>query len=118
MAKHNPFGTGDIILVDAGPVPEGVHEQSGKRPWLVLSDPALCANTGFVWAVPFTTTDRDYPLTLKWRSDEQGTKTHGTLLVHQLATVDVRNRDSRFLEHAGNIPPEVYDYISAILAKK
>lgn len=112
------LGIGDIILVDAGPVPGGVHEQSGKRPWLVLSDPALCSNTGFVWAVPFTTTERDYPLTFKWHSDERGTTTHGTLLVHQLTTLDVRNRGSKFLEHTDNIPPEIYDYIFAVLAKK
>lgn len=111
------YGKGDIIICNNGPKPMSVKEQNGARPWLVVSDKGLNKYTPFVWAIPFTTTQRDYPLTLIWDKDVRETKTYGTLLVNQMTTLDVQHRWTKLVEHVDNIPSKVYEYINAILGK-
>ena len=91
--------------------PKNNNEQKGGRPWLVLSIEGFNQVTPFVWAVPFTTSERDYPLAYKWNTNS---KTSGTLLCDQLTTLDVKHRYYKFIEHV-EVPIEVTDKIRAVL---
>ncbi|KRM20294.1 hypothetical protein FC40_GL000213 [Ligilactobacillus hayakitensis DSM 18933 = JCM 14209] len=102
---------GDIVFLSNDPKPQNNNEQKGGRPWLVLSVEGFNQVTPFVWAVPFTTSERDYPLAYKW--DVEG-KTSGTLLCDQLTTLDVKHRDYQFIEHV-KVPNEVMNNIRAVL---
>ncbi|MDR2896073.1 MAG: type II toxin-antitoxin system PemK/MazF family toxin [Propionibacteriaceae bacterium] len=50
---------GDVYWFSGGS--QRGHEQSGRRPVLVVSDSRL-NSLGLVWIVPLTTTDRGWPL--------------------------------------------------------
>lgn len=102
---------GDIIFLSNDPKPKNNNEQKGGRPWLVLSIEGFNQVTPFVWAVPFTTSERDYPLAYKWNTNS---KTSGTLLCDQLTTLDVKHRYYKFIEHV-EVPIEVTDKIRAVL---
>lgn len=105
---------GDIILLSNDPKSQNNWEQKGKRPWLVVSQPELNKNSPFVWAIPFTSTYRDYPLAYRWDDQKLRTVTKGTLLCAQLCSLDVYHRDYKFLEHT-SVPAEVDYMIKAVL---
>lgn len=111
------LGRGDIILVSNDPKPSHNNEQKGTRPWLVVSSKALNENGPFVVAVPFTLTQRDYPLAFNWTNNGPDTKTKGTLLCDQINSLDVRSREWKFLEHT-EIPEQVDLLIQAIFGYK
>lgn len=115
--KKEVLGRGDIILVSNDPKPNGVNEQKGVRPWLVVSDQELNATGPFIWAIPFTTTEQRHPLAPEWEQINNKTETKGYLLCNQLSTLDVKHRSYKFLEHT-NIPLLVDDIIQAILGYK
>lgn len=108
---------GDIILVSNDPKPYETNEQKGKRPWLVVSEGLLNEVSPFVWAVPFTTAKREYPLAVDWESIYPNSVTKGTLLCDQLTTMDVWHRNYRLLEQV-EVPEEVDYRIQAILGYK
>ncbi|WP_027827153.1 type II toxin-antitoxin system PemK/MazF family toxin [Ligilactobacillus saerimneri] len=111
------LGKGDIILVSNDPKPSDNREQKGKRPWLVISEPLVNATSPFVIAIPFTTSNRTYPLVYNWSKNNPTSKTEGVLLCNQLTTLDVKHREWKFLEHV-EVPIEVDDIIQAILGYK
>lgn len=111
------LGKGDIILVSNDPKPSNNREQKGKRPWLVISEPLVNASSPFVIAIPFTTSDRNYPLVYNWSENATSSKTKGRLLCNQITALDVRHREWKFLEHV-EVPIEVDDIIQAILGYK
>lgn len=113
----NPLGRGDIIMVSNDPKPENNNEQKGPRPWIVVSRKALNEHSPFVWALPFTNTYRTYPLAFNWTEEVPETKTHGMLLCDQLATLDVKHRHWRPIEHT-EIPKEVDLLIQAVFGYK
>ncbi len=117
MSEKNVLGRGDIILVSNDPKPKNNREQKGLRPWLVVSDELLNANGPFVWAIPFTSTPRDYPLTFDWTKNVGDSKTKGSLLCDQLTSLDVDHRWHQLLEHV-EVPREVDDLIQGILGLK
>lgn len=53
------FRAGDVVLVDLNPT-RG-HEQSGRRPVVVVSHPRYAAIPGLFLAVPLTSVDRRLP---------------------------------------------------------
>lgn len=110
----NHLGKGDIILVSNDPKPQHNWEQKGKRPWLVVSQTELNQNSPFVWAIPFTSTYRDYPLSYNWDNQSLRTVTKGTLLCDQLCSLDVHHRSYKILEHV-SVPAEVNMMIKAVL---
>lgn len=114
---YQPYGRGDIILVSNDPKPKNNREQKGLRPWLVISRRLLNENGPFVWAVPFTTTEREYPLAYDWTNKGPNTETYGTLLCDQIAALDVRHRWTKLIEHT-EVPNEVDLMIQAILGYK
>lgn len=70
------------------------HEQSGRRPVLVISHGLLAENTGMAVIVPITSKEKGLPyeLTLK------RTKTKGALLPIHFKSVDFRHRKAVFIE--------------------
>lgn len=115
--NHEHYGRGDIIMVSNDPKPKNNNEQKGLRPWLVVSRKLLNERGPFVWAVPFTTTERKYPLAYDWTKKGPNTETHGTLLCDQLVTLDVYHRWTKLVEHT-EVPAEVDLMIQAILGYK
>lgn len=111
------LGRGDIILISSSPKPHGNTEQSGKRPWLVISRKLLNRTSPFVLAIPFTTTIRKYPLVYNWSEHYPNSVTKGVLLCNQLTALDVKNREWTLLEHV-TVPIEVDNIIQAILGYK
>mgnify|MGYP002510901444 CR=1 FL=1 len=114
---QNTLSKGDIILVSNDPKPNKTNEQKGRRPWLVVSEGLLNEVSPFVWVVPFTSTERDYPLALNWSKVCSTSETTGTLLCDQLTTMDIRHRDYKLIERV-EVPEEVDYRIQAILGYK
>ncbi|WP_267202658.1 type II toxin-antitoxin system PemK/MazF family toxin [Limosilactobacillus kribbianus] len=112
-----PYGRGDIILVSNDSKPKNNNEQKGLRSWLVVSRKLLNENGPFVWAIPFTTTEREYPLAYDWTKKGPNTKTYGTLLCDQLVTLDVTHRWTKLVEQTV-VPTEVDLMIQAVLGYK
>ncbi|MCI5812764.1 MAG: type II toxin-antitoxin system PemK/MazF family toxin [Limosilactobacillus coleohominis] len=112
-----PYGRGDIILVSNDPKPKNNNEQKGMRPCLVVSRRLLNKNGPFVWVVPFTTTEREYPLAFNWTLNCPDTTTKGTLLCDQIYALDVKHHWSKLLEHT-EVPIQVDNIIQAILGYK
>lgn len=114
---HSPYGRGDIIIVSNDLKPKNNNEQKGLRPWLVVSRTLLNENGPFVWALPFTTSMREYPLAYNWTENRPNTDTHGTLLCDQLTTLDVTHRWTKKIEHT-EVPTEVDALIQAVFGYK
>lgn len=51
---------GDILLLNTAPRAD--HEQTGKRPYIVLSHDIIADYSNVVVVAPISSTDRDYPL--------------------------------------------------------
>ncbi|MBB1069710.1 type II toxin-antitoxin system PemK/MazF family toxin [Limosilactobacillus sp. RRLNB_1_1] len=106
---------GDIIMLDNAPKPEHNHEQKGYRPWLVVSDPFLTVVTPFAWVIPFTSEEKIFPTVVKWDGKKEGTITKGTLLVEQMTSLDLENRQYKIVDHVDHIPQQVFRNIVSIL---
>lgn len=117
ISTHKTYGRGDIILASDDPKPKNNNEQKGLRPWLVVSRKLLNEYGPFVWAIPFTTTEREYPLAYNWIKKGPDTETYGTLLCDQLVALDVHHRWTKLVEHT-EVPAEVDSMIQAILGYK
>ncbi|WP_420827751.1 hypothetical protein [Limosilactobacillus antri] len=82
-----------------------------------MSRTLLNGNGPFVWALPFTTSEREYPLAYNWTEKGPTTETHGTLLCDQLTTLNVSHRWTKLIEHT-EIPDEIDSLIQAVLGYK
>jgi mRNA interferase MazF len=88
---------GDILLLNTAP--RSGHEQTGKRPYIVLSHDIIADYSNVVTVAPISSTARTYPLYVSINS-EYGMKTTGKVLLDQLTTVDYEARACIFLEKA------------------
>lgn len=99
---------GDIVWLDFSPT-HG-HEQSGTRPALVVSSTDFNRLTGLMIVCPITSTPRNYPTCVML---DERTATHGTILCHQLRTMDYVARGVNGKEKVPeDILQEVLDKIS------
>jgi len=85
---------GDIIWLILDP--RVGHEQSGRRPVLVLSPRLLTEHTGLAVICPITSRVKDLPFEVKLKQ----TKTKGAVLPIHLRSVDVGARKAQFIEKA------------------
>jgi len=89
---------GDIVRLDFDP--SAGKEIMKRRPGFVLSRKLFNEHTGFAIVAPITSTRRgmalEVPLT--------GTQTTGTILIHQMRSLDYESRSIELLEKA---PEEV-----------
>ncbi len=74
---------GDIVILDFNP--QAGHEQTGKRPALVLSPRRFNQTTGFAWLCPITSQEKGYPFEVKVMGSK---KTRGVILTDQLKSLD------------------------------
>lgn len=105
------FHRGDIVYVDLSPT--SGHEQTGKRPVLVMRNEDTAKVTNMTVVCPITSTDRKHPL--HCRLDER-TKTTGVILCEQVRSLDLSSRDAELREKApSDIVEECADIIKAMI---
>jgi|SRR3989344_4195420 len=85
---------GDIIWIDLDP--RTGHEQSGRRPAIVLSEKLLYTQTGFAIICPITSKIKGLLLEIELN----GTKTKGVILPMHVRSVDLSARHIKFIESA------------------
>lgn len=103
---------GDIIKLNFSP--QAGHEQSGRRPALVISNSSFTQVTRTVAMVcPITNTDKNLPFHVKL-DDKTGTT--GVILCDQAKMIDIQARDFEFIEKAPkDIVIEVIDIINGFI---
>ena len=72
------------------------HEQSGRRPALVLSSKKMAAHGGLAVVMPITSKVKGLPYEIVL----SGCETHGAVLPIHLKSIDVRVRRAAFIEKA------------------
>jgi len=90
---------GDIIEMDFNPT-KG-HEQSGKRPALIISNEVYYKRTKLIMVCPISNTKNNFPMHIKL---DNRTKTTGAILSQHVRTVDPAARKISFIE---NMPSEL-----------
>lgn len=95
---------GDIIWLVLDP--RVGHEQSGRRPAIVLSPRFFTEKTGLAVICPITTKVKGLPFEVELK----GAKTEGAVLPIHIKSVDVVARKAVFIERA---PEGVTDYVLA-----
>jgi mRNA interferase MazF len=98
---------GDLIAVTFDP--QAGHEQSGRRPALVLSNTAFNRRVGLCIACPVTNSRGDHPFHVAL---PQGERVTGVVMVEQVTSLDFRARDARRI---GPAPEAVLDRALALL---
>ncbi len=83
---------GDVIWLDL--VPQAGHEQTGRRPVLVLSHRFYNQKAGFAIVCPITSKIKDYPFVVKIPDD---LKVKGAILADQIKSLDWQVRKAEFL---------------------
>ena len=86
---------GDIVWVNFNPT-QG-HEQTGRRPALVLSNTRYNTATGMMIACPITGHVKGYPLEVPL---PDGLKTKGVVLANQVKALDWQTRGFTPIESA------------------
>ncbi len=86
---------GDFIWLDFAP--QAGHEQSGRRPALVLSHDAYNRKTGLLLGCPITTQRKGYPFEV---TIPDGLSVSGVVLADQVRSLDWRSRRAVFIAKA------------------
>lgn len=82
---------GDVLWLQLGPT--AGHEQSGRRPAIVLSPASYNAKTGLALMCPITSKAKGYPFEVAMPNEGE---VHGVILADQVRSVDWRSRRSSF----------------------
>jgi len=85
-AEYSP-DRGDIVWLHF--TPQAGHEQSGRRPALVISPRAYNRKVGLALFCPITTHEKGYPFEVKL---PDGLKAGGSVLSDQIKSLDWRAR--------------------------
>ena len=103
---------GDIIWLNFSP--QAGHEQSGRRPALVISNTSFTQITQKAAMVcPITNTNRSLPFHVTL---DDKTQTTGVILCDQAKIVDIQTRNCEFIEKAPkDIVLEVIDIIHSFI---
>lgn len=96
MVKYIPK-QGDIVFMDFNPI-KG-HEQSGKRPAIVISNNVFNMNTKMIIVCPITSNDKNFPTHYLL---EDSKKIHGSVLCEHIRSIDYENRKVKFIEKASD----------------
>ena len=86
---------GDIIWLNFSP--QAGHEQSGKRPAIVLSPESYNEKVGLILASPITSQIKGYPFEVELSN--QG-KIKGVILSDHVKNLDWKVRNAKFIETA------------------
>jgi len=93
MAAYIPQ-QGDFVVVSFDP--KSGHEQSGRRPALVISKNLFNQKTGLAFVCPLTKTFRNYPFHLPVHAE----RVTGFVMIEQVRSIDFRARNTKFIEKA------------------
>jgi mRNA interferase MazF len=95
-------GQGDIVRMNFDT--QAGHEQSGRRPAVVISNAEAMARMNTrAMVCPITNTDKGYPMHV--RLDER-TQTAGVILCDQAKILDIKARKAEFIE---SLPKDLLD---------
>ena len=96
MVKNKNYipDNGDIIWVNFNPI-KG-HEQSGRRPAVVVSPEAYNKKSGLVLICPITSKIKGYPFEVMIEYE----KIQGAVLVDQIRSVDWKERKIAYVSKA------------------
>lgn len=95
---------GDVVWLTFQP--QAGHEQSGRRPAVVVSPRAYNARVGLALFCPVTSKEKGYPFEVRL---PQGFSVTGVVLADQVKSLDWRARQAELI---GRLPPEVVREIS------
>ena len=101
------FHQGDIIVITLDP--RVGHEQSGRRPALVVSSDKFNRYTEGCYVCPITNTMKDFPMHVPF---DKRTETTGCILCEQMRFVDVKARSAIKKE---DCPQDILETVLAIL---
>jgi mRNA interferase MazF len=87
------YKQGDIVVMDFDP--QKGHEQSGRRPALVVSNNILNQHSAVALVCPITNTVKNHPFHIKL---DERTNTTGVVLCDQAKMLDIRSRNAKFKE--------------------
>ena len=100
----------DIIWLELDP--RTGHEQSGRRPCLVLSERTYTERTGLAVVCPITSQAKGLPFEILL----EATKTAGAVLPIHVRSVDIRARYARFIEQAPtSVTQRTRDFVRVII---
>jgi len=106
MAAYVPR-QGDFIALALHP--QADHEQSGRRPALVVSHDLFNQHTGLAIVCPITKTCRDYPFHV---TVPEGGEVTGYVMVEQVRSIDFHSRQ---VKRIGKAPDEVLQEALSLL---
>lgn len=106
MTRAGVPDAGDVVWLSFDP--QAGHEQSGRRPALVVSPASYNARSGLALVCPITSRVKGYPFEV---SLPKGLQVSGVILADQLRSLDWR---ARHAESIGRVPRKV---ISDVLAR-
>lgn len=95
MVKYDIPKQGDIIFLDLHPT-KG-HEQTGKRPAIVISTYTFNLNTNMAIVCPITSNEKSFPTHYLL---EDTKKIHGSVLCEHVRSIDIQARHISFVEKA------------------
>jgi mRNA interferase MazF len=108
VARYVPR-KGDFVTLSFDP--QTGHEQSGRRPALVVSNDLFNKHTGLAIVCPITNTDRRFPFHLPVPDSSPLTR---FVMVEQVRSVDYKMRRAQFMQRAlAEFVDEVLDLIEA-----
>ena len=96
MVKYVPK-QGDIVFLDFNPIKD--HEQSGKRPAIVISNNIFNMNTKMIIVCPITSNDKKFPTHYLL---EDTSIIHGSVLCEHIRSIDYEERKVKFVEKASD----------------
>ena len=97
MVKKYIPKQGDIVFLDFTPT-KG-HEQTGKRPAIVISNNIFNSNTKMVIVCPITSNDKYFPTHYKL---EDTKKISGAVLCEHIRSIDYETRNLKYVEKASD----------------
>lgn len=87
------FEQGDIVIMDFNP--QQGHEQSGRRPAVIISNNTLNQHSSLVLVCPITNTNKKHPFHIEL---DEHSKTTGVILCDQAKMLDIKARNAQFKE--------------------
>jgi mRNA interferase MazF len=102
---------GDVVIITLNP--QSGHEQSGRRPALVLSPQAYNGRVGLAIVCPVTTQMKGYPFEV---GIPDGLSVVGVILADQVKSLDWRVRKAEFVCNLpGQVVMEVIEKLGTLL---
>ena len=101
------YKQGDIINLNFNP--QSGHEQSGRRPALVISNDILNQHSAMALVCPITNTNKKHPFHVEL---DERTETTGVVLCDQAKMLDVKARNAQFKEHC---PEDIWREVKDII---